>query len=283
MTGALVVARHSLEEAFRRRVFAVVLVLTVAFLALYRLGAGKVFDEVGGVGIPETVDDRTLAGATLLGLAMFGTLFLGAVLAVFLTLGAVRGDAERGLLQPLVVRPLGREWYLAGRFLAAAVVSGVYVFVVYALAALLTRQAGGWWPDTFVAPGLELAGAVVILVAISLLGSVVLAPTANGIAIFMVYGAGLVAGLMGQIGEALRSETLTSVARTTSKVLPFEALYQDALHRITERTGGVEQFVLQLGPFGGSQPASTGLLVWAAVYVALAAVAAATLFARRDL
>ena len=283
MTGALVVARHALEEAFRRRVFAVVLVLTVAFLALYRLGAGKVFAEVGGVGIPEEVDDRTLAGATLLGLAMFGTLFLGAVLAVFLTLGAVRGDAERGLLQPLVVRPLGRPWFLAGRFLAAGVVSGVYVFVVYAAAALLTREAGGWWPDAFVAPGLELAGAALILVAISLLGSVVLSPTANGIAVFMVYGAGLVAGLMGQIGVALRSETLTSVARTTSKVLPFEALYQDALHRITEDTGGVEQFVLELGPFGGSQAASGGLLLWAAAYVALIFLATVALFARRDL
>ena len=283
MTGALVVARHALEEAFRRRVFAVVLVLTVAFLALYRLGAGKVFAEVGGVGIPEEVDDRTLAGATLLGLAMFGTLFLGAVLAVFLTLGAVRGDAERGLLQPLVVRPLGRPWFLAGRFLAAGVVSGVYVFVVYAAAALLTREAGGWWPDAFVAPGLELAGAALILVAISLLGSVVLSPTANGIAVFMVYGAGLIAGLMGQIGVALRSETLTSVARTTSKVLPFEALYQDALHRITEDTGGVEQFVLELGPFGGSQAASGGLLLWAAAYVALIFLATVALFARRDL
>jgi Cu-processing system permease protein len=283
VTGALVVARHALEEAFRRRVFAVVLVLTVAFLALYRLGAGKVFTEVGGVGIPEQVDDRTLAGATLLGLAMFGTLFLGAVLAVFLTLGAVRGDAERGLLQPLVVRPLGRAWFLAGRFLGAAVVSGVYVFVVYAAAALLTREAGGWWPDAFVVPGLELAAAAVILVAISLLGSVVLSPTANGIAVFMVYGAGLVAGLMGQIGVALRSETLTSVARTTSKVLPFEALYQDALHRITEDTGGVEQFVLELGPFGGSQPASRGLLLWAAAYAVLICLAAVALFARRDL
>jgi ABC-type transport system involved in multi-copper enzyme maturation permease subunit len=283
VTGALVVARHALEEAFRRRVFAVVLVLTVAFLALYRLGAGKVFAEVGGVGIPEEVDDRTLAGATLLGLAMFGTLFLGAVLAVFLTLGAVRGDAERGLLQPLVVRPLGRPWFLAGRFLAAGVVSGVYVFVVYAAAALLTREAGGWWPDAFLAPGLELAGAALILVAISLLGSVVLSPTANGIAVFMVYGAGLVAGLMGQIGVALRSETLTSVARTTSKVLPFEALYQDALHRITEDTGGVEQFVLELAPFGGSQAASGGLLLWAAAYVALIFLATVALFARRDL
>jgi ABC-type transport system involved in multi-copper enzyme maturation permease subunit len=264
-------------------VILVVLLLTVGFLALYGLGCAVTFDQVDSLAADDQLDDRVLAGSTLLGLAMFTILFLGTVLAVFLTLGAVRGDAERGLLQPLVVRPLGRPWFLAGRFLAAGVVSGVYVFVVYAAAALLTREAGGWWPDAFLAPGLELAGAALILVAISLLGSVVLSPPANGIAVFMVYGAGLVAGLMGQIGVALRSETLTSVARTTSKVLPFEALYQDALHRITEDTGGVEQFVLELGPFGGSQAASGGLLLWAAAYVALIFLATVALFARRDL
>ena len=58
---------------------------------------------------------------------MFATLFLGAVLAVFLTLGAVRGDAERGLLQPLVVRPIGRTTLLLARFAAAAAVCVVYV------------------------------------------------------------------------------------------------------------------------------------------------------------
>ena len=45
---------------------------------------------------------------------MFATLFLGTILAVFLTLGAVRGDAERGLLQPVLVRPLRRRTVLAG-------------------------------------------------------------------------------------------------------------------------------------------------------------------------
>ena len=50
---------------------------------------------------------------------MFATLFLGAILAVFLTLGAVRGDAERGLLQPMIVRPLARGTFLLGRFVAA--------------------------------------------------------------------------------------------------------------------------------------------------------------------
>ena len=85
---------------------------------------------------------------------MFGTLFLGAVLAVFLTLGVVRGDAERGLLQPLVVRPVGRGALLAGRFLGAAAVCAV----VRARSstpprASITRADGGWWPDQFVAPG----------------------------------------------------------------------------------------------------------------------------------
>jgi len=284
MNQVRVIAAFTLRESLRRRVFLVVALLTLAFLGLYGLGTWQLFQELDKNELDAAgVELGIVAAATLLGLAMFATLFLGTVLAVFLTLGAVRGDAERGLLQPLVVRPLGRPWFLAGRFLAAGVVSGVYVFVVYAAAALLTREAGGWWHDAFVAPGLELAGAAVILVAVSLLGSVLLSPTANGIAVFMVYGAGLVAGLMGQIGVALRSETLTSVARTTSKVLPFEALYQDALHRITEETGGVEQFVLELGPFGGSQPASGGLLLWAAAYVALIFLAAVALFARRDL
>jgi Cu-processing system permease protein len=282
--GVGVVAVQALQEALRRRVFLVVLALTVVFLGLYWLGAWKAFEEARNETSPVAgVDIDTVMGGTLFGLAMFGTLFLGVVLGVFLTLVAVRGDAERGLLQPLVVRPLGRPAFLAGRLLGAVAVCVPYVFAVYALAALITRSAGGWWPDQFVAPGLELAGAAAMLAALSLLGSVVLSSTANGIAVFMLYGAGLVAGLLGQIGEALGSDTLRSVADTTSWFLPFEALYQDALHRITADTSGLTQFVVELGPFGGAQPAGGGMLAWTVAYLALVAAVAAAAFARRDL
>jgi ABC-type transport system involved in multi-copper enzyme maturation permease subunit len=282
--GASVVALYALQEALRRRVFLVVLALTVVFLGLYWLGAWKAFEEAQSQRSPVLgVDTDTVVGSTLFGLAMFGTLFLGVVLAIFLTLGAVRGDAERGLLQPLVVRPLGRPAFLAGRLLGAAAVCVPYVFAVYALAAVITRSAGGWWPDQFLAPGLELAAAGLLLAAVSLLGSVLLTSTANGIAVFMLYGAGLVAGLLGQIGEALGSDTLRSVADTTAWFLPFEALYQDALHRITADTHGFTEFVVQLGPFGGAQAAGAGMLAWSAAYLALVAGAAAAVFARRDL
>ena len=221
MNAARAIARLGLQEALRRRVFLIVALLTVAYLILYGLGTWQAFESTQGESVQfRGVEADVVAGATLLGLNMFGTLFLGTILAVFLTLGAVRGDAERGLLQPLLVRPVPRRTLLAARFASAALVCGAYVIVVFLIATVITWALGGWWPDRVLEPAIGLAGAVAILCALSLAGSVFLASTANGIAVFMVFGAGLVAGLLGQIGEALGSDTLSNVATTASWILP---------------------------------------------------------------
>jgi Cu-processing system permease protein len=285
MSAVWVIVRYALQESLRRRVFAVVLLLTALFLGLYGWGASEAFEDVDQfVGQNEFgVDAEELAGATLFGLSMFATLFLGTVLAVFLTLGVVRGDAERGLLQPLVVRPIGRTTLLVARFVGAAVTCTGYVLLVYFSAMLITRATGGWWPDRVLSPGLELAGAVCLIAAISLLGSVFLTSTANGIAVFMVVGAGLVAGLLGQVGEAIQSSTLESISTYTTWALPFEALYQDALSAITADTRGITRVIVELGPFGGAQESGGLLWVWAAAYLSLVGAVAAAGFARRDL
>ncbi len=284
LSGVLVVATYALRESLRRRVFAVVVVLTIAFGGLYAWGASELFKDVNGFGGNEFgLDARTLAGATLLGLAMFGTLFLGAVLAVFLTLSAVRGDAETGLLQPLIVRPLGRRQYLAGRFLAAAAVAFTYVGVVYTGAVVITGIAGDWWPHSPVGAGLRLMLAVVVVAALSLLGSIFLTATANGIGVLMIFGAGLLAGLLGSIGDALSSHTLQTIANTGSWLLPFEALYRDALRQLVQDIPGVTGAIVQLGPLGGSHDAGALLLPWIALYLVLVAVLGALAFGRRDL
>jgi Cu-processing system permease protein len=284
VTAVRLIALFSLRESLRRRVFLVVTLLTIAFLVLYGLGAWQLFESVDEFDEPiEGVEARTVAGATILGLAMFATLFLGTILAVFLTLGAIRGDAERGLLQPVLVRPLHRRTVLAGRFVAAATVCAAYVIVVYFAAAAITWAFGDWWPDRTIAPALQLAAAVAILAALSLAGSVLLSSTANGIAVFMAFGAGLTAGLLGQIGEALESRTLDDVARWVSWALPFEALYQAALSAITADTVGFTRLAIDLGPFGGAESAGPLLWPWAVAYIALVGLAAAAAFARRDL
>ena len=283
MSDVVVVAVYALRESLRRRVFAVVVGLTLIFGGLYAWGASELFEDVSGFAFNAFgLDARVLAGATILGLAMFGTLFLGVVLAVFLTLGAVRGDAERGLLQPLIVRPLGRRQYLAGRFLAAAADAAAYVAVVYAGAVVVTGLLGDWWPERPVGAGLRLAAAVVIVAALSLVGSIFLTATANGIAILMVFGAGLLAGLLGSIGDALDSQTLQAIANTSSWILPFEALYRDALRLLVEDIPGVTGAIVQLGPLGGSHDAGPLLWPYAVAYLAAVAGLAAVAFGRRD-
>jgi Cu-processing system permease protein len=283
VNGVGTIVRYGLEEALRRKVFVVVLLLTAGFLGLYALGNHYAFRDLEHVQPPAGIDARDFAGAFIFGLAMFATLFLGVVLAVFLTLGVVRGDAERGLLQPLVVRPVGRTTLLVARFLGALGVCAPYVLAVYFAAMAITGLTGDWWPDRIVGPGLELAAAVALVAALSLLGSVFLTATANGIAVFMLFGAGLVAGLLGTIGHALGSHTLERSAKIAAYAIPVEALYQDALRGITADTTGLTRFVLQLGPFGGAYVGGLAVRLWAVAYLALVGLIAVAAFARRDL
>ena len=131
MSSIPTIVVYGLREALRRKVFAVVLLLTAGFLSLYWLANHYVFRDIRNIGPPAGIEPRPFAGAFIFGLAMFATLFLGVVLAVFLTLGTVRGDAERGLLQPLVVRPIGRSTLLLARWLGAVAVCTPYVVAVY--------------------------------------------------------------------------------------------------------------------------------------------------------
>jgi ABC-2 type transport system permease protein len=285
MTNIWTIAVYGLREAMRRRVFAIVLVLTALFLGLFALANHYVFRDVASIVPPENVnvDSRTFAGAFLLGMAMFATFFLGVVMAVFLTLGTVSGDAERGLLQPLVVRPVGRSTLLLARFTGAALVCTAYVLGVYFASMAIIGISGHWWPNQIVAPGIELAGAVVLVAGLSLLGSVFLSATANGIAVFMLFGAGLVAGLLGSIGHALSSTTIKQASTIAAWVLPFEALYQDALRQIASGTSGLTGFLLELGPFGGAYVHGWSVRLWAVAYLTFVGLLAMAFFARRDL
>jgi hypothetical protein len=124
---------------------------------------------------------------------------------------------------------------------------------------------------------------VAIIAALSLLASTVLSVTAQGIVVFMVFGAGLTAGLLAQIGNAINSDSLHTIGRVASWALPFEGLYSAGLHALISGTSGLTGVVLQLGPFGGSEAAGPEMVLWSFAYLAGVLGLAAFVFSRRDL
>ncbi|HEX3824174.1 MAG TPA: ABC transporter permease subunit [Mycobacteriales bacterium] len=282
MSDVLVIARLALQEALRRRVLAVVAVLTVASGALYIIGSVSLQHHlVGQTDFTTGGKLEPIVPATMLGLASFGTLFLGSVLAVFLTAGAVRGDVDRGLVQPLVVRPVGRAVYLGGRALAAVTVSGGYVLIVSALGTLTTRLVFTDLPPQAWQAIPPLVVGVMIVTMLTLLVSCLLSTVATGISVLMAYGAGLVAGLLGEIAETFNATTLSRIADAVSYALPFEALYRDSLARLSP-AGPLGQLV-RLGPLGGAHEGGVGLWLYVLGYAVVCGALAVRAFSRADL
>ncbi len=272
MTAFATVVRYAIQESLRRRVFLVVLVLTVSFTAVYTAGAAAIFGGLDDFGTEP--GERAAVGTGLLGFAMFVVLFLGTTLAIFLTIGTVRGDAERGLLQPLVVRPVGRTRFLGARLAAAAGMSGGYVVGFFGVLVLLTAVVGQWFPDSVVGAGIGLVGAVLVVCLLSLLGSTFLTATANGIAVFMLFGAGLAAALLHQLAIGLDSVALKGVSELAGWLLPFMSLYLSAL-------GSLGPDIDTADVLGG--PSGLALALWTLVYLGLLAAGARVAFLRRDL
>jgi hypothetical protein len=100
---------------------------------------------------------------------------------------------------------------------------------------------------------------------------------------FMLYGAGLVAGLLDVIGRALSAPTVQTISHDISLALPFEALYQAGLHALGSNQSGLAGVLVNLGPFGSSHAGGIGLDMWAIAYIAGVGLLAMWAFSRRDL
>lgn len=259
----VLVVALALAELRHRRSLLVVTVLTAAFLGLYGWGVFEIlpeFREQVGSQVPAEETKRGI-GFVLLGIAVFATFSLASVLAVFTTMSTVKGEAEQGLLQSTLVRPISRSAIVTGRVVAATLAAGVYAAIVVTAASMLTRAAGGTPPGNLVAVILGLTAALALVAAFGVVLSTVFGTAATGMATTMLVSIGFFASLIRQIAQATDAATLEARADAVTRVLGFNALYEGSLGALTQGVGGLAGFAIQLGPFGAQRTLSTGLVV----------------------
>lgn len=288
MNGFATILQASLREHLRRRTAYVALALGAVFVALYSLGIHFIWAEVsqeiasGRRGPAGSLEMRQLVPATMFGLSMFATWFLAAVAATFMAAGGIRGEAERGVLQHVLVRPVARHTLLVARLAAAALLAVAFLVVVVGCCALATRLVTGWRPGHFARALSLLALGTTGVTAIATAFSVRLHGVAAGIASLMLFGLGLVGGLLEQLGTGIGVASVRQGGEWLSTALPFEAMYQASLHEITSEVSGLSGIVVRLGPFGGAREASALLVLWAIAWTAAVIALAAWRLLRRD-
>lgn len=286
MTGFVTILRASVREHVRRRTTHVAAALGLLFAVLYWTGMHYIWVEItedvrAGGGAPDEL--QQLVPATFFGLAMFGTWFLSAVAATFLAAGGIRGDAERGVLQHVLVRPVARETILVARLAAAVLLAVTFLVVVLTLCAFATRAVTGFMPANLVQALLLLALGTTAITSVAAACSVRLHGPAAGVVTLMLFGLGLLGGLLEQLGTGTGVGNVRRAGEWLATALPFEAMYQAALDVITTDIGGLPGVVVRLGPFGGARDASEELVLWAAGWTAAVIALAAWRLRRTDL
>ncbi|MBO9532010.1 MAG: ABC transporter permease [Solirubrobacteraceae bacterium] len=281
----VLVASMALAELRHRRSLLVVSVLTVGFLVLYGWGVFEILPSVTdrvGANIREE-DTKRGVGFILLGIAVFATFSLASVLAVFTTMSTVKGEAELGLLQSMLVRPIARSAVVTGRVVAATFAGFVYCAVVISGASLLTSAAGGTPPGNLPAVILALTAALAVVAGFGVLLSTVFGTAATGMATTMLISIGFFSSLVRQIGESTDSPTVAARADLVSHVLGFNVLYEGALGSLTAGVAGLAGLVIQLGPFGTQREFGSDLVLLTVAELVLLVSAATWRLRRLDL
>ena len=297
--SALVVARWTVLEARRRRLLLAGALLSVAFVALFVLGFYLLYHtqqremlEAQAQGARFNAREELLAMSTILViLGLYGVQFLAALLGLFLGVASVSPEIDSGALHAVLARPLSRLQYLMGRFLALAGMLTAYVIVMSGALLLTARIVAGYRPgDATRVVGLMILQ-VLILLAVSLLGSTVLPTLANGVVMLVLFGLAWLGGIIGFVGTIPPgNELLANLGTAVSLLLPADAVWRGASYHVlppsflvaSSFAGGGGDDVVGI-PFGSTTPMAPAMLAWALAYPVACLTLAVAAFRRRDL
>jgi Cu-processing system permease protein len=221
-------------------------------------------------------------------LGLYGVQFLAALLGLFLGVASVSPEIDSGALHAVLARPLSRLQYLLGRFLALAGLLTAYILVMSGSLLLTARIVAGYQPDDVTRVVGLMVLEVLVLLAVSLLGSTVLPTLANGVVMLALFGLAWLGGIIGFIGTIPPgNELMANLGTAVGLLLPADAVWRGAsFHALppsflvaTSSAGGEDVGL----PFASTAPIAPAMLVWALAYPVACLALAVAAFRRRDL
>lgn len=281
------------KELLRKRVLLLTLLLTAVFLLGFWFIAGAIGDRGTTIDANnnEGLIQQFTIGMFILILGFFFASFVLAFLAIFSSFSAIAGEAEQGVMQAMLPRPIPRwKWY-TGRWLGYVSLGVLYALILYSLILWITdiHAAIPRDPILLVQAFLLYASVIPLLVTVSMFGSGYLSSVANGVVMTMLYGAGWLGGMIGKIAgflglESQPLQTLNNVAGVLQLIMPADALQrkmQAVLFSFEDISGLIP--LDTSGPFGIGEIPSTAFLIYSLFYTILLFYLGLRRFVRKDL
>ena len=283
MSNILTIARLTLLEMLRRRLFLVLLGLTLLVIAFTSWG----FGQITTIGTrPMTRVEQVGVVSQLLILVGFMFSFTLAFSAVFAGAPSLSGDVESGTALAILARPVARTEYVLGKWVGVVITILVYAIPTTALQLFMVNLVVQYVPPhPFEFVGFISLEAVVILT-LALALSTRLAGMVGGVVALILWGVGWIGGIVGGVGIALNNTTAQHVGTATRLILPTDGMWRGAIWALepegviaATRAAGP---ALASNPFFAAEPPEALYLAWTVAWIAVGLGAAVWIFTRRE-
>jgi len=271
------------KELTRKRVFLVTIVLTFVFLVLYAFGVRELS---GTINSQVSAAERLLNGMVLMMLGLFFSQFLTAFFVLFSTMGTVTGEQENGLLLAVAARPIPRWKLYLAKWVGHAVWIAVYSAVLFVSVVWTVRGLTGLpilWDDLLQGLGL-FVWMPLLLLTLTMLGSVYLPMLGNGICAALLYGLALFSGLVEGVTVYGGSHpALDKFFLLTGLLLPTDSVYRRSIYEVVGGSDWAGLLTADVGPFSIASVPSNVFLLYTAGYAAVLLWLGCRAFSRKDL
>lgn len=264
MRDVLMFVELTIREARRRRIMWLAFGLGLLLVTLYAVGFYGIYSGMRGamMNVSSLALDSGFNFVVMSGL--YGVSFLGVMLAVLVSVGALAGEISSQTIQSLAVKPIPRWRLLLGKWLGLALMLAVYIGMLSGGIVLATWAISGYVP-----PNAALGIALIIfetllLLSVGVLGGTRLSTVANGVVAFMLYGLAFVGGWIEQVGAFIHNETAVDIGIITSLVMPSEAMWKLAAYSM--QSPAVR--ALGASPFAAPNAPSAAMVIYALLYTA---------------
>ncbi|HEV8230658.1 MAG TPA: ABC transporter permease subunit [Candidatus Limnocylindria bacterium] len=282
---ALTIARLQLKELLRRRLFLVLLGLTIVVISLTTWG----FSRIPTLGGPRVMSPTEIAAVAsqLLILVMFMFSFVLAFSAVFAAAPAISAEAENGITLALLARPISRAEYVVGKWLGLVATVLVYAIPAAAVQMFLVQLVVSYTPPHPIEFLAFVIGEAVVVLTLSLALSTRFAGMVGGVTGLIIWGLAWMGGIVGGIGAAFANETLTHVGTASKLILPTDGLWRGAVWSLepasliaAARAAGVARAA---NPFFEADPPPAAYLIWCVLWIVAMLAIAVWSFTRKEL
>lgn len=277
----------TLKELLRKRVFLVTLVLSLCYLGFFGFGTERMFhwDKPGESGLAESY----LVSVTLLYLGFFFGQFIVAFFAFFSTMGTISGEQESGLLLAVLARPIPRWRLYLSKWLGHAVWLVVYSSIIF-VSIIAIVHGFGRFPLDFVVllrSYLLFIWMPLLLLSLSMLGSVYLSTLGNGIACALLFAfalfSGMLEGIMKQ-GSFSAAAGIEKFNLIISLIIPTDGVFRRMAYELIDGSHlpWMSMSKMNLGPFSGSNIPSAAFIVYTLLYCTCLVFLGCKAFAAKD-